>query len=267
VSTVCATSLGLPGFVAFVYILLYLVICTAIAKIRAEAGAPTHGFHFAGPDHILLTVLSPSGMSTKQQSAFGLMWGFNRAYTGVPAPHQLEGMKIGEIVGAEPRRVTAALGLATALGCYAGIWALLHLCFREGVEQMGHPVKELSPQGWQMITGWANGTQGANYVGLGGIVAGFLFSWFLMAMRFKFLWWQFHPIGYAIAADWTCGLIWVPLLIGWGAKTLLMRYLGPKATREAVPLFLGMILGEFMVGGFWSLLAMFTRKPQFFFWT
>ena len=71
----------------------------------------------------------------------------------------------------------------------------------------------------------------------------------------------------AIAADWTTGLIWLPLLIGWGLKSLLIRYLGPKSYSHAMPLFLGLILGEFAVGGFWSLLAMFTRRPQYHFWT
>ncbi|MCD6351415.1 MAG: hypothetical protein J7M26_04760, partial [Armatimonadetes bacterium] len=51
-TTLWASSLGMPPAIGFVYMVLYLVINTAIAKIRAEAGAPTHGFHFAGPDHV-----------------------------------------------------------------------------------------------------------------------------------------------------------------------------------------------------------------------
>ena len=112
-----------------------------------------------------------------------------------------------------------------------------------------------------------NAPTGPNWVGLGGIIFGFGFASFLMAMRVRFIWWQFHPIGYAIAADWTTGLIWMPLLIGWLVKTLTMHYLGPKAYRSGLPMALGLVLGEFAVGGFWSLLAMFTRKPQYHFWT
>ena len=266
-TTAFAASLGMPPITGLAYMLLYLVINTAIAKIRAEAGAPTHGFHFAGPDHILLTFIGPNRMKVKEMTAWGLMFGFNRAYTGVPMPHQLEGMKMGEMLGASRQRITGALGLATVLGCYAAVWALLHLCFREGVEQMGEPVRRLSPQGWHMVNNWLGRSLGANWVGLGGIVFGFLFASALMTMRYRFVWWPFHPIGYAIAADWTTGLIWLPLLIGWGLKNLTMRYLGPKAYRAGLPLALGMILGEFAVGGFWSLLAMFTRRPQYFFWT
>jgi hypothetical protein len=132
---------------------------------------------------------------------------------------------------------------------------------------MGHPVHDLSPGGWMIVNSWLGDPQPPNWQGLLGIVAGFAFAYFLMLMRYRFVWWPFHPIGYAIAADWTTGLIWLPLLIGWAAKNLTMRYAGPKAYRRGVPIALGMVLGEFAVGGFWSLLAMFTRKPQYFFWT
>jgi hypothetical protein len=266
-TTAFAAALGMPVGTGFAYMLLYLVINVAITKVRAEAGAPTHGFHFAGPDHVLLTVMGPAHMRTRQMAAWGLFWGFNRAYTGVPMPHQLEGMKIGELTGMPRQRLTGILAFATALGCFAGVWALLHICFREGVEQMGHPVRDLAPQGWQLVSAWMQQPLGPNWPGLLGIVAGFAFSYFLMTMRYRFVWWQFHPIGYAIAADWTTGLIWLPLLIGWAGKSLAMRYLGPKAYRAGVPLALGLIMGEFIVGGFWSLLAMLTRKPQFSFWT
>ncbi len=265
-TTIFGTSLGMPPVIAFAYIVLYLVICIAITKIRAEAGAPTHGFHFAGPDHVLLTIRGTNKMKPRELAAWGLFFGFNRAYTGIPMPHQLEGMKMGEMVGMSRQKLTGAMALATVVGCYAGVWALLHLCFREGVEQMGEPVRRLSPQGWLLVTQWMNNPQGPNLVGLGGIIFGFLFATGLMMMRFRFVWWQFHPIGYAIAGDWTTGLLWMPLLIGWGAKTAVMRYLGPKVYRQGLPFALGLILGEFAVGGFWSLLAMFTRKPQYHFW-
>ncbi|MGQ9731921.1 MAG: DUF6785 family protein, partial [Candidatus Zipacnadales bacterium] len=252
VTSLFASSLGMPLYIGVTYMLLYLVINTAIAKIRAEAGAPTHGFHFAGPDHVLLTLTGPQHMDTRQMAAWGLFWGFNRAYTGVPMPHQLEGMKIGELVGVRQESLTGACALATIVGSFSAIWALLHICYREGVEQAGHPVHDLAPQGWHLVNSWLNNPQGPNWVGLGGIVIGFAWASFLMGMRFRFVWWPFHPIGYAIAADWTTGLIWLPLLIGWALKGLILHYASPKVYRNSRPFFLGLILGEFAVGGIWS---------------
>jgi len=140
-------------------------------------------------------------------------------------------MRIGEMLGANRQRLTAAIAVATVLGCYAGMWALLHLCFQEGVERMKEPVKYLSPQGWQIVNSWINLPQGPNWPGLGGILSGFGVCVFLLQMRSRFLWWPFHFIGYAIAADWTTGLLWLPLLLGWLGKVLILRCVGPKAYR------------------------------------
>ena len=57
-----------------------------------------------------------------------------------------------------------------------------------------------------------------------------------------------------------------PLLIGWAGKVLIMRYAGPKTYHRAVPLALGLVLGEFTVGGFWTVLAMITHGRQYRFW-
>ena len=261
-----AHTLGMPALTGLAYILLYLIINTAITRIRAEAGAPTHGYHFAGPDHVLLTMLAPAKMQVREMSAWALMFGFNRGYTGVPMPHQLEGMKMGEMVGAERQRMTVAQALAIVIGSYAAVWALLHLCYAEGVEQMRQPVKYLSRQGWRIVDVWLRRPIDANWPGLVAIGVGFAFSSLLMILRFRFVWWPFHPIGYAIAPDWTTGVIWMPLFLGWLAKAVTMRYFGPKIYRAGLPLALGLMLGDFTLGGFWSLLAMFTRRPQYHFW-
>ena len=59
----------------------------------------------------------------------------------------------------------------------------------------------------------------------------------------------------------------MPLLIGWAAKSLVMRYAGPKTYQGGIPFALGLILGDFTVGGFWAVLAVITREPQYTFWT
>ena len=117
-----------------------------------------------------------------------------------------------------------------------------------------------------MMGGWLNKPTGPNWVGIGFMIFGLLFASGLMWMRFHFVWWPFHPIGYAIAPDFTIGLIWLPLMIGWAAKSLAMRYGGPKVYQEGVPVALGLVLGDFLTGGFWAFVWMITRRPQYTFW-
>jgi len=74
-------------------------------------------------------------------------------------------------------------------------------------------------------------------------------------MRFRLVWWPFHAVGYAVsgAADWCMNWLWASLVISTLTKWLLLRHGGVKAYRKAMPFFIGMVLGEFVIGSLFSL--------------
>jgi len=59
---------------------------------------------------------------------------------------------------------------------------------------------------------------------------------------------------------------WFPLFIAWVIKGLILRHGGLKQYRKLVPLFMGLMLGEFMVGGFLCAFGTLTGKPVYSFW-
>ena len=91
--------------------------------------------------------------------------------------------------------------------------------------------------------------------GLQGIGAGVLVVVFLTMMRQQFLWWRLHPAAYAIANSLDINLFWFSLLIGFVVKRLLIKYGGIGRYRSARPLFLGLILGEYIIGSVWSIVG------------
>jgi len=84
------------------------------------------------------------------------------------------------------------------------------------------------------------------YMLLGAVAYGFL-----AVMRSHYLWWPFHPVGYAVANTFTMEYLWSPFLMGWIAKSVALRLGGIAAYRRVVPFFLGFILGEAAGNGFW----------------
>jgi hypothetical protein len=71
--------------------------------------------------------------------------------------------------------------------------------------------------------------------------------------------WPFHPAGYALASSsWTFGWLWFSVFVSWSVKTTLLRYGGVGLYRKAFPFFMGLIMGEFIVGGGWVLVRLFT---------
>ena len=81
------------------------------------------------------------------------------------------------------------------------------------------------------------------YVGIG-----FLLVLFMRLMRGNFLWWPFHPAGYALSVSFAMDYFWFCFFVAWVAKALIIRFGGMKAHNSAVPFFLGLILGDYVVG-------------------
>lgn len=105
-----------------------------------------------------------------------------------------------------------------------------------------------------------------NYRGITFVGGGVVFSLLLMFLRSRFLWFPFHPLGYAVTMNWSMGEIWSCILLTWLVKTVIFRYGGLKLYRRTIPFFLGLILGDFVIGGLWDILSIVINTPTYQIW-
>jgi hypothetical protein len=90
---------------------------------------------------------------------------------------------------------------------------------------------------------------------------GFGVTLILSIMQRLFLFWPLHPLGYAIAGgSYIMGWLWFSIFVGWLCKMVLMRYGGARLYRRVSFLFLGALLGQFVVGSSWNLLGALLNK-------
>ena len=75
----------------------------------------------------------------------------------------------------------------------------------------------------------------------------------LRGMRGAFLWWPFHPVGYALAVSYAMDYFWFAFFVSWLIKALIVRFGGMKAHNTAIPFFLGLILGDYVTGSLWAI--------------
>ncbi|HUU53667.1 MAG TPA: DUF6784 domain-containing protein, partial [Armatimonadota bacterium] len=89
--------------------------------------------------------------------------------------------------------------------------------------------------------------------------AGAVVALVLGALRLRFWWWPFHPIGYLAAFCW--GMHWYsqPFFLGWLLKSAAIRYGGLPLYRRTVPLAIGLIVGDFVSQGIWVLVLTVLR--------
>ncbi|MGB9597264.1 MAG: DUF6785 family protein, partial [Candidatus Poribacteria bacterium] len=106
------------------------------------------------------------------------------------------GFKMAERAKISNKRLVLAMALAIVLGSLASFWALVSELYRIGGEN-GPSVGHIGQFGW--LTNELNYPKGTDFPAIFGMIAGFIFTFFLMAMRMRLLWWPFHPAGYALS--------------------------------------------------------------------
>jgi hypothetical protein len=182
-------------------------------------------------------------------------------------PHQMEGMKLAEGGYFNPRRLIIAIIIGAFMGGLSCFIAALQFGYSLGSDvRFGGPAKWFALGGFGRLAWWLSYPQSTDFLGLGVTSFGFIFSLMLLIMRMRFFWWPVHPIGYAIAYSWDMNLLWFPILLSFITKTVILRYGGFNLYRRTVPLFLGFILGEYMIGGAWSIIGIALGRPMYAFW-
>ena len=262
------TQLGMSAWFALLYFLIYFALGMTITRIRAELGPPVHDLYGVGPDYVITRITGTRKLGTGNLTGLAMLYWLNReSYRSFPMAHQLEGMKLAEEGNIRLRRLFVAIMIAGLLGVLSCFWGVLQFGYDQGsAVRFGGPARWFATEGFHRLAGWLTYAQGTDYRGLGATASGLVFSLGLLIMRMRFFWWSLHPIGYAISYWWAMNLLWFPILISFTAKTLILRYGGLNAYRRAIPFFLGLILGEYFMGGVWSLLGIALGRRMYAFW-
>jgi len=257
---------GMTLAMAVLFFLVYLVLSVTVSRVRAEFGSPVHDYHQSGPDLILPEVMGTQNLGHSDLGMFSLFYWFNRAYRSHPMPHHLESIQMAHRTGMQARRMFWWLAVLAPVGLACGCWAYLHLGYRLGVATKFAAGYGYGWENFGRLQTWLETPRRAGFGPSVAIGVGTLTALWLFAMRVQYLWWPFHPVGYAIAGSWSINLCWMPMLIAWLAKVTILRYGGLRLMRQAMPLFLGLIVGEAMVGCGWSLYGLAAGVPYYNFW-
>ncbi len=75
----------------------------------------------------------------------------------------------------------------------------------------------------------------------------------LRVLHQRFLGFPFHPVGYAVACGWMMGGIWFSIFVAWLIKWAILKFGGIQLYRRMVPFFIGIILGQHVIGSLWTM--------------
>lgn len=245
---------GMSLWVVPLFIVLYYMICISLTYLRAQLGPPVHQMFSQGPDALIPQLFGTRSLTKYDMVMFTFFQGFNISQRGNPMPHQLEAFKMAEQLRMNNRRLALALILATAFGMLVAFWAYFDLCYRYGIDTYSF--------GWgtrwsfNRLHSWLNNPLTAEYdeIVWKGIGAGFVVL--LSILRARFVWWPIHPVAYPLSSPgWGSDYTWSSIFISWLAKYLILKYGGHRAYSKAAYFFIGLILGDCVIGGAWDMIG------------
>lgn len=166
-------------------------------------------------------------------------------------PQMMNSFKLvhsGRLRGA-PFTLAAALAIIAVTAF--GLPALLHMLHQQGASALAR---------WPFTSypSWAFGELDStlrvpelpdNWLRLA-LVTGASFTFLLVWLHTRFVWWPLSPVGFLIASSYeTNRSMWVSVFIAWAVAAVVRRYGGLRLFRTLRPAFLGLVLGQFLTQG------------------
>jgi hypothetical protein len=259
---------GMTPLIAVLFFIIYFCLSIAVTRMRAELGSPAHDLHFAGPEQIITRALGSELLPKRVLTAFAICWGFNRAYRSHPMPHQLEGFKLARDVGYSYKSLMLAMLLFGFWGSLCAFWALLDVYYRLGAAS----AKIVGPSvwfGWEpynRLAALLRAPTKPDNVGTAFVAVGFAFTMFLMTLRGRASFMPFHPVGLAVSSSWAMNWMWGAIMLGWLAKASILHFGGLQAFKGWMPFFIGLVMGEYIVGSVCNIMGIVRNWKIYRFW-
>jgi len=246
---------GMSLWFAALFFVIYFAMSITITRIRAELGPPAHDLYNAGPDLLLTDAFGTRRIGNRNLSVMTLFFWLNHlSYRAHPMPHQLEALKLAHQTRFNATQLLWVLAIAIMVGAFSAAWGHLHLSYHVGLENARSWYARAA---FNRLAGWLHNPNDTNIGGMVYTAGGFIFAISLLLLRWRFIQFPLHPVGYVVSSWWTFTGLWFPLLISWTVKRILLSTGGVRLYRRAIPFFIGLVIGDVIVASVISILGLF----------
>jgi hypothetical protein len=256
---------GLSAPVAAAYVGVYLCCALTLARIVSEAGA---GWAFAPtwtPEQFTVGAFGARALSPKEIVMLAGYADWMQDMRDNPMIQQAQSLKLGQEAGIAPRAFLAPLLWASLFGTVCAFWSHLHIYYIYGAAsaKVRPALRSGATSGVRQAASVLATPTPSDTSGLLAAMFGLLTAIAITLLRRRYCGWPFHPLGYALAMTQSMDYMWCPFFLAWLAKTLTLRYGGITAYRRALPFFLGLILGDYVVPTLWGIYGMLSNTQQY----
>jgi hypothetical protein len=258
-------SIGIPWHIVALFFAIYFLVVIGFTRIRATAGLPWL-FGPNHPPHIFMTwAVGPRNISTQALTSLNYLQWFDWDFRGTAMAHQMEALKISTSANLKSRDVAKGILLTAGVAIVVSYLAILVIYYRYGAAS-----GNIEPQrtNWAgrpiyLLATWGESQRGVGWDEIGGGTAGAAVVFLLSFAYSRWVWWPFHPVGYALSCTFTPQWLWFPLFTVWVVKVLLLRYGGIRLYRRGIPVAVGLILGDYVVVALWAVIGLVSGEQMY----
>ncbi|MBT3267779.1 hypothetical protein HN371_11525 [Candidatus Poribacteria bacterium] len=177
-------------------------------------------------------------------------------------PHVVNSFKLSDAGALNRRHLLVAMVIALALAVPLSFYAYLDVAYRNGAVNLGRDwIHTISPrEPFNELERFLTSPTPTNWLGLLFVAVGGVVMLLLLTLRYQFIWWPLHPIGFITPGQFPMNNVWFSIFLGWLLKAVIVRQGGLKGYRAARPVFLGVVLGEACGAGVWAVIGLFTGQ-------
>jgi hypothetical protein len=249
--------LGMSLGVALSIIILFCMVCIVLTWVVTNGGLLLVHYSLL-PEEFVQTVVGSRAMGANNLTILALQSPIlMRDLREFMMSNFLNGFKLSDSVSLKRRNAALVMAISIIIALGATYYSHLDFAYEHGGLNTGasfwaadrsfNRAKTLifSPT----KTDWGNMLS----VGVGAVVMSLL-----LFMKRMFLWWPLHPIGYTMHSGYAIKMLWFSFFIGWFLKFMILRHGGLRIYRRMRPGFLGLALGETLIGGIWVIAGLIT---------
>lgn len=260
-----ASGAGMSFMLGLLFFSIYIVLALAMARAQAQFGALGAGLFQTAPTGIIVHGLGAGVIGPRGLAGMTSFDWLGREFGGQPLPVMMDGYRISEGRKISPRSIGFSVILGGTVAAFFSFAVLIAFGYRHGYATLTNPY--WSYASFSLLAGYTgqSGPQAGPTIAFG---AGFLIAMLLMVCQIRFIGWPLHPVGYAFLGSYLMSWngIWLPLLVAWFIKLLVVRYGGLQGYRRLLPFFIGLVIGEFLMGGALDIIGMLLGKHIYAFW-
>jgi len=175
-------------------------------------------------------------------------------------PSLFQAAKVGE--GKRPKPLyLAAIICALAAAVAVSFLAMLAVCHKYGLRdlQVDWETQTVTTT-YENVQRLLEAPAGTNATIIGFALVGALVMCALVGAYQRFYWWPIHPLGYLTMYSSAMRILWFSFFLGWLFNHLTIRYGGVMLFKRVRLLFIGLILGDFLMGGVFALIGLWTGQ-------